>query len=208
MYIFRRAILGNPDVLGTTPLKHLIYNDFWGTHLSDTGSHGSYRPLCVLSYKLNHLLGGFRPVGYHLVNVLLHCLATGLVVKLARQLIPTLWGAAVAGALFASHPIHTETVAGVVGRADLAACNFYLLTFLAYSKHVTWRERCDWRNWAALGGAIILSSAAVLCKETAITALLVCAIYDGIKALSGCRDKVRLSIYFHLLTCSLITNYI
>lgn len=116
-------------------------------------------------------------------------------VKLARQLIPTLWGAAVAGALFASHPIHTETVAGVVGRADLAACNFYLLTFLAYSKHVTWRERCDWRNWAALGGAIILSSAAVLCKETAITALLVCAIYDGIKALSGCRDKVRLSTF-------------
>lgn len=168
----------------------MIYNDFWGTLLTDSGSHGSYRPLCVLSYKLNHMIDGHNPMGYHLVNVLLHCLATSLVVRLARQLIPTLWGAAVAGALFASHPIHTEAVAGVVGRADLAACNFYLLTFLAYSKHVTWREQCDWRNWAALGGAVILSGAAVLCKETAITALLVCAIYDGIKALSGYRDKV------------------
>lgn len=169
----------------------MIHNDFWGTHLTDTGSHGSYRPLCVLSFKINHILGGFRPLGYHLVNVLLHCLATGLVVKLARQLLPPLWGPAVAGALFASHPVHTEAVAGVVGRADLAACNFYLLAFLAYSKHVTWREKRDYRNWAALGSSILFSAAAVLCKETAITALLVCAIYDGIKALSGYKDKVK-----------------
>lgn len=189
-FIYRRAILSNPDVLGSTSWKQLIHNDFWGTHLTDTGSHGSYRPLCVLSYKINHLIGGFRPFGYHLVNVLLHCLATGLVVKLARQLLPPLWGPAVAGALFASHPVHTEAVAGVVGRADLAACNFYLLAFLAYSKHVTWREKSDARNWAALGSAILFSAAAVLCKETAITALLVCAIYDGVKALSGYRDKV------------------
>lgn len=63
--------------------------------MSDTGSHGSYRPLCVLSFKINHLVGGFRPFGYHLVNVLLHCLATGLVVKVARQLLPPLWGPAV-----------------------------------------------------------------------------------------------------------------
>lgn len=125
--------------------------------------------------------------------MLLHCLATGLVVKLARQLLPPLWGPAVAGALFASHPVHTEAVAGVVGRADLAACNFYLLAFLAYSKHVTWREKSDVRNWAALGSAILFSAAAVLCKETAITALLVCAIYDGVKALSGYSDKVSKS---------------
>lgn len=187
----RRAILGNPDVMGSTPLRSLLANDFWGTRLTDTGSHGSYRPLCVLSFRLNHWLGGFRPVGFHLVNVLLHCLATGLVVKLARLLIPTLWGVAVTGALFATHPIHTETVAGVVGRADLAACNFYLLTFLAYCKHVTWREQCDWRNWPALGAAVCLAAAAVLCKETAVTALVMCAIYDGVKALSRCHDKVR-----------------
>ncbi|KAG4072262.1 hypothetical protein HA402_004194 [Bradysia odoriphaga] len=191
VYDDRRAILGNPDVLGTTPWRKLIHHDFWGTDLSDTGSHGSYRPLCVLSFKLNHVFGGFRPVGYHLVNVLLHCLATGLVVKVARQLLPPLWGPAVAGALFASHPIHTEAVAGIVGRADLAACNFYLLTFLAYSKHVTWREKCDQRHWVALGGAVLLAAMAMLFKETAVTALLVCAIYDVIRAFSY-QDKHRI----------------
>lgn len=184
--------MGNPDVQHTTSWANLLLNDFWGTPMSDSGSHGSYRPLCVFTYKLNHLLGGFKPVGYHLINVLLHCLATGLVVKVARLLLPPLWGPAIAGALFATHPIHTEAVAGIVGRADLAACNFYLLAFLAYSKHVTWRESNELKSWAAFIAAIIMSAAAVLCKETAVTALLLCAIYDAIKGINGCHDKVNM----------------
>lgn len=49
-------------------------------------------------------------------------------------------GTAVTGIAFAAHPIHTEAVAGVVGRADLAACNLFLLSFLLYSEHIRLRE--------------------------------------------------------------------
>lgn len=182
-----------------------MQNDFWGTPLSDSGSHGSYRPLCVLTYKLNHLFGGFKPVGYHLINVLLHCLATGLVVKVARVLLPPFWGPAIAGALFASHPIHTEAVAGIVGRADLAACNFYLLAFLAYSKHVTWRESNELKSWITLVATILLSAAAVLCKETAVTALLLCAIYDVIKGINGYHDKVNIIHHVCLYVCMCVS---
>lgn len=121
---------------------NLLENDFWGTPLSDTGSHGSYRPFCVFTFRLNYLLGGFQPWGYHLVNVLLHVLATGLVVRVARIILPSTnkLTPAIAGLLFASHPIHTEAVAGIVGRADLAACNFYLLSFLIYVLHVKYRD--------------------------------------------------------------------
>lgn len=194
-----------------------MQNDFWGTPLADSGSHGSYRPLCVLSFKLNHLVSsilfrhksivlinklfivfflfflqwdGYKPWSYHLVNILLHCLATGLVVKVARHVLQSIWGTIVTGALFASHPIHTEAVAGIVGRADLASCNFYLLAFLTYCKHVVWREQNDKRCWSALIGAIVLSIAAVLCKETAATSLVLCALYDVIRATNGYRDKV------------------
>lgn len=51
----------------------------------DRGSHGSYRPLCVLTFRLNHLLGGLEPWGYHLVNVALHAACTVLVVRVARK---------------------------------------------------------------------------------------------------------------------------
>ncbi len=178
-------------MLSSTPLYQLLFNDFWGTPLLDSGSHGSYRPLCVLSFKLNHMVGGFKPMGYHLVNVLLHCLATGLVVKLARNILPYGYGTLISGLLFASHPIHTEAVAGIVGRADLIACNLYLLTLLSYIKHVQWREKCDLRHWLALLATVLFASAAVLCKETAITALAVCIVYDIVRGLNSySRDKV------------------
>ena len=35
-------------------------------------SHKSYRPLCVLTFRLNYLFGELDPVGYHLVNAVLH----------------------------------------------------------------------------------------------------------------------------------------
>jgi protein O-mannosyl-transferase len=184
--------LGNPDVMDVTqPWYQLLYNDFWGTPLVDSGSHGSYRPLCVLSYKLNFIVGGFKPFGYHLVNVLLHTLSTGLVVKLARHILPNGIGILIAGLLFASHPVHTEAVAGIVGRADLLACIFYVSTLLSYIRHVQWREKCDSRHWLTLCEAILYSSAAILCKETAISSLVVCIVYDILKGFNTfTRDKV------------------
>ncbi|KAJ8922613.1 hypothetical protein NQ315_007645 [Exocentrus adspersus] len=246
LFIIIRAILSNPDLLSKTPWKRLFENDFWGTPLSDSGSHGSYRPLCVLTFRLNHLLGGSQPWGYHLVNVLLHCLATALLIRVARLILPKSKqkaGSAVAGLVFATHPIHTETVAGVVGRADLAACNFYFLSLLAYIAHVRYRDvlcccrknqsdarkyhrlvfalqknvtSCNWpkrhirdmdaaerevlvsktnrnvmmRNfslcclrdkvklWTYIGLCLLLALAAMLSKETGITVLGVCFVYD------------------------------
>ena len=140
-----RAILSNQDVLPSTPISRLLVDDFWGTPLSHSGSHGSYRPLCVLTFRLNYLLGGFKAWGYHLVNILLHCLATSLVVRLARLLFPSYVPVAITGLLFAAHPIHTEAVAGVVGRADVAACIFYLLSFQCYMAHVRHRDKF-WRH--------------------------------------------------------------
>lgn len=44
-------------------------------------SHKSYRPLCVLTFRWNYLLHGLEPFGYHLVNVLLHCIASSIYFK-------------------------------------------------------------------------------------------------------------------------------
>lgn len=226
----------------------MLKNDFWGTPLNDSGSHGSYRPLCVLSFRFNYFLGGLQPWGYHLVNVFLHCLATILLIRVARLVLPktkSKIGEAVTGLLFAAHPIHTEAVAGIVGRADLAACNFYFLSFLAYSSHVRHRDSfccskfckvnsstkndsrryhklvfdipktvtsCNWpkkhiehaekyssslnipkiedsrghdrcwinnfKMWVYLAGSLVFALAAMLSKETGITVLGICFVYD------------------------------
>lgn len=125
----------------TTPWINLLFNDFWGTPLTHSGSHKSYRPLCVLSFRFNHWLHGLQPAGYHLFNVLLHCVATALFTLLARSLLPPKAGlaTAIAGCLFAAHPIHTEAVAGIVGRADVGAAVFFILAFLSYRRYAAVR---------------------------------------------------------------------
>ena len=112
------AIKDNADVRPDTPLSTLVTNDFWGKPMSDPTSHKSYRPLCVLTFRLNYMLHGLEPWGYHAFNVLLHTLCTLLFWCLCRcvvfrsNIVGTdssllSWQAA---ALFAVHPIHTEAV--------------------------------------------------------------------------------------------------
>ncbi|XP_076274421.1 transmembrane O-mannosyltransferase targeting cadherins 2 isoform X2 [Rhynchophorus ferrugineus] len=162
VYDDRRAILTNPDLLPKTPWTRLWQNDFWGTPMSDSGSHGSYRPLSVLSFRLNYLIGGFNPWGYHFVNVLLHCSATYLLILVARRVLPRnrrKLGSVITGALFATHPVHTEAVAGIVGRADLISCNLFFLSLLAYMAHVSQRDstccprQCHHRSANSKNGA-------------------------------------------------------
>ncbi|XP_076361298.1 protein O-mannosyl-transferase TMTC2-like isoform X1 [Tachypleus tridentatus] len=177
-----RAIKTNQDLLPSTPLSSLFRDDFWGTPLTHSGSHKSYRPLCVLSFRMNYWLGGLDPWGYHVVNVLLHVLVTGLFTHFAagifmHHVLPTM----VAGLLFAVHPIHTEAVSGLVGRADVGACLFFLLALQAYIQYCKWRDKepeyCG-RRWITLYGALVFATAAMLTKEHGITVLGVCALYD------------------------------
>lgn len=147
-----RAIKSNQDLQPSAPLSNLVTNDFWGTPLTHSGSHKSYRPLCVLSFRLNYAVHGLEPFGYHLVNVGLHAVVSVLFTHFAGQLFNgrkrvTL----VAGLLFATHPIHTEAVAGVVGRADCGAALFFLLSLMAYIKYCKCRDK-PWPSVSPDGG--------------------------------------------------------
>lgn len=151
----------------------------------------------------------------------MHCLATDLVVKLARHFLSSAMSVLATGALFAVHPIHTEAVAGVVGRADIAAGIFYLIAFLTYIKHISWRQpqlnhsnlvvssnsscscaatgTTNERQWFFLGLTIAMSVVALLFKETAVTSLITCAAFDIIRGMCGFHDKVGGSVWFCLL---------
>ncbi|XP_034241135.1 protein O-mannosyl-transferase TMTC1-like isoform X3 [Thrips palmi] len=178
------AVTTNKDVLGLTPLRGLLANDFWGTSMALPSSHKSYRPLTTLTFRTDHLVWGLRPVGFHLGNVALHLLACLLVARLAvsvAKLQPPF--AALAALLFAAHPVHTEAVAGVVGRADVLAGVFFLLSFLAY-------HDSEWRA-PRVGASVLLAVLALLSKETGIMALPVGLLFDLYRTWSAVRRSVR-----------------
>ncbi|XP_060734099.1 protein O-mannosyl-transferase TMTC2 [Tachysurus vachellii] len=174
-----RAIKTNQDLLPETPWTNVFYDDFWGTLLTHSGSHKSYRPLCTLSFRINYALSGLEPWGYHLANVAMHCAVTALFTRLARLLLGTGCWRLLAGLLFASHPVHTEAVAGIVGRADVGAALFFLLALLCYVGHCDQRaEGAQRRCWAWFAGSLACSACSMLWKEQGITVLAVAAVYD------------------------------
>uniref|UniRef100_A0A4W3GGR4 dolichyl-phosphate-mannose--protein mannosyltransferase n=1 Tax=Callorhinchus milii TaxID=7868 RepID=A0A4W3GGR4_CALMI len=177
------AIVNNPDVRTHSPTTGAFSNDFWGKKLTDSSSHKSYRPLCILSFKLNVLLGGMTPLHFHVVNVLLHCAVTSLLLYTCDKAV---FGdchlAFLTALLFSVHPVHTEAVTGIVGRADVLACLFFLLAFLSYIRSVDSRRSGEYfaptTSPIFLLFSLLLGTCAMLVKETGVTVFGVCVIYD------------------------------
>jgi tetratricopeptide (TPR) repeat protein len=96
----------------------------------------------MLSLAISYSTSSLDPVGYHLVNVLLHLLNTLLVFQLAMQLFIRLGSgrtqllSSIAALLFGIHPLHVESVAWVSGRKDLLYTCFYLLSLLIYIRYL------------------------------------------------------------------------
>jgi len=121
-----------------------------------------FRPITFASFALNWAIGGARPWGYHLFNILVHAAVTLLLYLLLRRLLESLpngtqiaWAAA---ALFAVHPIHTEAVASIVGRSELLGAGFLL---------AAWLLHLDDRQVPALGCLVL----ALMSKESAVVFL-------------------------------------
>ena len=96
---------------------------------------GNYHPLTLLSLGLDDLIWGKNPWGWHLSNLILHCLNTGLLFLLARKLGASAWIALITAVCWTSLPVLTEAIAWVSSRKDLLYSFFALLSLLFFSKH-------------------------------------------------------------------------
>ncbi|XP_065305258.1 protein O-mannosyl-transferase Tmtc3-like isoform X4 [Dermacentor albipictus] len=174
------AVKANRDLRQSTPIANLFFNDFWGTPLRKEQSHKSYRPLTVLTFRLNFAVHGLDPFGYHLVNLLLHALVCLLYHRMCLMLLPG-WTSLLAALLFSAQPIHTEAVTSIVGRAELLSAVFFLGALLFYIRHGASTAVCKEQSnghWRRCLTTFALATAAMLCKEQGITVLAVCCIYE------------------------------
>jgi protein O-mannosyl-transferase len=151
---------------------------FGHTYWWPYGESGLFRPLTTLSYLFNYaILGnGENSAGYHWINFLLHAANVLLVYTLGLRLTsrgPAAWTAA----LWAVHPVLTESVTNIVGRADLLAGLAVLSGILLYLKST---ERPGWGRWATLGALSLTTAAGVFSKESAVMVLPVIVLYEAI----------------------------
>jgi hypothetical protein len=117
-------------------------------------------PVTEISFALDYLCWGLNPAGYHLTNILLHAVNTGLVViladKLYRETVPGKGAAAaagysyplmllLAGVIFGIHPLRVESVTWISGRKDTLYLLCLLASLLTYLEYAGQKGLKQWR---------------------------------------------------------------
>ena len=135
------------------------------------GGDGLYRPVTTLSYLFNYSVLGNGPnaAGYHVVNFLLHAMNVCLLYQLGLLIFRRAGPAFFAAALWAVHPIGTESVTSIVGRADLLAAMSVLGGLLLYV-----RNRRPW----ATAALFVIATLGVFAKENAAVLLGIMLLWD------------------------------
>jgi tetratricopeptide (TPR) repeat protein len=154
-------------------VKLVFTQDYW----YPKAVSGLYRPLTTLSYMFNYavLHSADKAASYHLLNLVLHWLNAVLIYFFVLVLMDKLWPALLTALLFALHPIVTESVTNIVGRADLFAMAAVLGAFLCYAKSTVSRS---WRRLVWLLGMLVVTTLGVFCKESAVVVLPLMVLYD------------------------------
>jgi hypothetical protein len=121
--------------------------------------------MTILCYRLNYALSGPSSSAFHVVNILLHGLTCVVLAIFVEAILRDRALAAVSALLFATHPVHTEAVTGIVGRAEILAALFLLAALYLHAREYTLR---GWGPARWLPIALGLYFCALLSKETAI----------------------------------------
>ncbi len=162
VYDDRKLIPANELMHDPWRVDRILVGRYWGEILH---SH-HYRPLTVwtlaFNYWANEFLGlpGAHGVGFHLVNAALHAAASCAFYLLMLRLGLAVHACLAAALFFAAHPVHTEAVAFITGRAEPLALLFGT-SFLALHYRGQWK------------GAGVLYWFSLLSKESAVVYLFV-----------------------------------
>ncbi|GAB3334802.1 hypothetical protein [Marilutibacter aestuarii] len=138
----------------------------------DPGGLG--RPLAMLTFAINHALGGLDPWGYKLGGLIVHAFNALLVFVLVAQVLVCLgtrqsnsrWAAFAVSLAWAIHPLQVSTVLYVVQRMETLSLLFVLLALISYV-HGRRRQIRGQAGWPWLLACLPLLLLGLSAKETA-----------------------------------------
>ncbi|NNE66859.1 MAG: phospholipid carrier-dependent glycosyltransferase [Pyrinomonadaceae bacterium] len=163
VYDDKRQVLRNQLIQQPELFTRALTSDVWAFKGDGTTAVSNYwRPTFTAYSIFNYLLFGPDPLGWHLLNVLLHALVSILVFLVLRRLeVDTPMALAIA-AIFAVHPVHTESVAWIAGSPDILFGLFILLSIHFFLRYCSTSGRWD---FAVSVGSFVLALGA---KEVAL----------------------------------------
>jgi tetratricopeptide (TPR) repeat protein len=174
------SVIGeDPRIQQATPqnVAAIFGEKYWYGASPRASNAGLYRPLTTFSYLVNYaILGdGPRPGGYHWVNLALHLVNVTLVYALGMLIFAETLPALALAAIWGLHPLLTESITNVVGRADLLAAFGVLAGLLC---HVRGASATGQRRVAWLAALATAQAIGLLSKENAAVLPGLMLLYD------------------------------
>lgn len=133
----------------------------------------AYRPLQMLTYALNYTVSKLDVRAYRLTNIAIHILVAIMLYWLTQLVSKNEVLSLITALIFVSHPIHTQAVTYISGRADPLAALFILLSSIFYIKYSHNKNKISFYFLSILSFLL-----ALLSKETALIVPLILLAYD------------------------------
>jgi tetratricopeptide (TPR) repeat protein len=170
-----KQIVNNPSLRSWSNVITAFTSDVWSFQRGITAADippPYYRPIFTIYFTVAYKLFGLWEPGWHLLNLLVHVIATVAVFHLVRRLSSNLAVASLAALFFGIHPTHVESVSWISGIPDPLAALFYVPSLSWYVRGRTERNK----KWIA--ASLVAYALALLCKETPIVLPLVVAAWE------------------------------
>ena len=163
-------LVNNPRLTAWSYVPGYFTNQLWANIPGQVPFY--YRPVFLLWFRLLYATMGGPGELWHLASIVAHLVATACVFVFLRRLTGEFKGAALAAALFAVHPIHTEVVAWVSASGDLLLTIFLVLSVYFYAR----------RKGAISLPSILFALLAMFTKEVGIVAPVLLFAYEWIES--------------------------
>ena len=171
----RGRVLDDPRVatINRHNLGLIVTENYWWPR----GYTNLYRPVTTLSYLLNRsvVFDAENAAGYRLVNLLIHFAAACLLYLVTLRLTGQFTVATLTASLWAVHPVLTESVTNIVGRADELAALSVLGALLIYIRSI---DATGWRRHLCRAALLLTTLLGLLAKEIAAVIPAVVLLFD------------------------------
>ena len=158
-------------------LSQILNRSYWWPYTDSN----LYRPVTTLSYLLNYSTLGneANAFGYHALNLTIHIVNVLLLYLVSLRLSGRFRAAVAVAALWGVHPLSTEAVTNLVGRADLLCALGVFGALFAYIRAAETRtDRTASRHQRWLLLSLVMATVAIFSKESGVAVIAVIALYD------------------------------
>lgn len=165
---FNEFVWDDDDILRNVYLKDWrnLPQYFTQSLISGTGQPSNYwRPLVLISFSIDWRIAQYKPLFYHFHNTFLHIMAAILLFFVIFELSGRKFFSFLASLVFLIHPLQTEAVTYIAGRADSLSSVFIFLSLFLFIKSLRPGQKINLIKYSL---SLLSFVFALLSRETAM----------------------------------------